>query len=503
MNEWSDRNVLIIEQRGWASAIGIPLAQRFNSMGANISALIIGAKAKKAVELSGLKWHHTFFADDVKFDPVGYLAERDTTLDQICAELEIDSIWELVQASRYHVKDFEQKWYFGFKQGRSDTEIIAYFKSIFLYSSELLDLIRPDVVITPNFAGLQHIIINLLCKIRNIPMVGFIDSKITGITLTTTDYCGRDGKFFYEFSRISKPTWKVSQSINASSGYGKSVAIPDKPELKIFSKHNLKLFIRSLLHTFSVFRTGVPKKRVSLDQYDVFTFLKIIWSQQRCERYCDYYCKDLDSIKGKLIFFPLQVQPEATIDIFSSRFNNQIETARQVAMSLPGDYRLVVKDHPSMSNKRPPSYLAKLASTPNVTLLSSKVNSSVILDMVDLVITPGGTIVFEAVLKKRPVIQLGNLGTTKLLPGVHNISDWSDLAKSIKRIVTSSDLSNSEYQKELGKYIEAANRVGYHGRYYELAESLISKTDESIDNVCSWIINDADWYITRAINRRS
>ena len=39
---------------------------------------------------------------------------------------------------------------------------------------------------------------------------------------------------------------------------------------------------------------------------------------------------------------------EASIDIQSFKFSNQIETARQIAMRLPNKMCLYVKDHPLM-----------------------------------------------------------------------------------------------------------------------------------------------------------
>jgi len=53
----------------------------------------------------------------------------------------------------------------------------------------------------------------------------------------------------------------------------------------------------------------------------------------------------------------LQFQPEASIDVMAPFFSNQIETARQIAMSMPDDYVLVTKEHPAMVELRPPSYL--------------------------------------------------------------------------------------------------------------------------------------------------
>src|SRR3989344_3597300 len=102
------------------------------------------------------------------------------------------------------------------------------------------------------------------------------------------------------------------------------------------------------------------------------------------------YCADrfpyhaLDSIK-KYVYFPLQFQPEEAIDVTAPFFNNQIETARLVAQSLPDDFTLVVKDHPDMAELRSPSYLQKIARTPNVKLVDYRVSSERLLKDATLV----------------------------------------------------------------------------------------------------------------------
>ena len=178
---------------------------------------------------------------------------------------------------------------------------------------------------------------------------------------------------------------------------------------------------------------------------------------------------DLDKI-GRFAFLPLQFQPEATIDTQSARFNNQIETARQVAMSLPGDMTLVVKDHPTMVGYRPPSYLEKISRLPNVKLVDPRVHSEKILKRASLVVTSGGTVIFEAAVLRVPCIQMGGLGKTLLLPNISRHTDFSSLDKKIVEIL-SWNMDSSEYDQRLINYVAAMYDVGFEADYTAIWES--------------------------------
>ena len=140
--------------------------------------------------------------DAIKEDPRGFLASDDFSLEEICCELDVPSIWPLVQASRNHVKSYADKYYYGFKQGLSDDEIICYTKAIYKNIRQIFDSFRPQLIITPNFVGLQHIMFNLYARKRGVEMVGLIDSKISGVTSFTLSYHGDRGRFFERLDEL-------------------------------------------------------------------------------------------------------------------------------------------------------------------------------------------------------------------------------------------------------------------------------------------------------------
>src|SRR3989344_5552042 len=170
---------------------------------------------------------------------------------------------------------------------------------------------------------------------------------------------------------------------------------------------------------------------------------------------------------GKCVYFPLQFQPEANIDVIAPNFSNQIETARQVAMSLPGDYTLVVKEHPEMVGLRPMSYWEKVARTPNVKFIDYRTPTVQIFKKADLIVSPNGTTIGEAAFFCKPVIQLGNLGTTMKLPNVFKHTDFTALPRKIKEVL-SINLRTEDYEGKLENYVAAIFDAGSSFNYGDI-----------------------------------
>jgi len=495
------KRILIFQQRGWAIAIGIPLARKLELIGCRLAALTIKRSTYQAILSSGVKYDLVFDADSVKESPADYIYGESLTLDDVCAGLGIESIWELAQASRYHVKSYTDKYYFGFKQNIPDNDIRNYIVSIYKYTVEIFDEFRPDFIVTPNFAGLQHAIFNLYARQQGVPMIGFVDSKIPEYTIFTTGYLADRGRFFDRVKALNADfnhsiSHKIRDEIQVirrrilenNTSY-LSVDLMRKRSLKETFFEEIMPFVHAALYYFRKRKNRLKNQKATLDDkapYYIFRdYFVAKWWAWHADTHCVTQLDEFD----EYVYFPLQVQPEASIDIVASRFNNQIETARQVAMSLPGQFRLLVKDHPTMRNKRPVSYLEKLSRIPNVTLLSSKFSTEEVLDRVRLVIASSGTTIFQASMLHIPVIQLGELGTTRLLPNVYYHTDLSTLSKRICEVMEKPvDIEKTDLQ--LGNYLQAAQEVGFDLEYYSIAEQRRQFTSIEVELICDRIIKE-------------
>ena len=190
-----------------------------------------------------------------------------------------------------------------------------------------------------------------------------------------------------------------------------------------------------------------------------FTFLRDIFYKHLYNyKSKTFIYDDLNNLKN-FAFMPLLLQPEENIDLVSTRYNNQIETARQVAMSLPADMNLVVKDHPYMNEKRPTSYLEKIKFLLNVKLINSRIPNWRIFEKTKIVIAASGTSVFEASILNMPIIQLGDLGTIRMLPNVHHHADIKNLKQKIFDVLKKK-INEKDSYKSMLEYVHAAFEKG-------------------------------------------
>ena len=429
--------------------------------------------------------------DEIKNDPGQYLAGEHFSLSRICADLGVDSIWPIVASSRLHVRSYKDKFYYGFKQNVSDEMLIQYVMAIYKCIKLVFEKFNPQIILTPNFGDLFHIMFHLYAKQQGVRMLEITDCKIKGLTIFAEDYNESTGSFY---DRVDELNARRAESPNLEKArkyiadFRVNPQIADMPELSGQSRLSWKAKIKRELKPWrEVWRWYTreqtnynPNIGITTDYRPPRIILRDYYAEKRYHRFMDnfeYY--PLDRIK-KLVYFPLQVQPEVTIDVIAPYFNNQIETARLAAMALPDDYTLVVKEHPAMAGLRPPSYLEKIARTPNVKLVDYRISGFELIKKADLVVSPNSSTVAEAAIFMKPAIQLGNLGTTLKLPNVFKHTDMTTLSQKIKEVLKV-NLATAEYERRLENYVAAAYDTGLAQDYWGFWER-----NEKIDMEALW-----------------
>lgn len=104
-----------------------------------------------------------------------------------------------------------------------------------------------------------------------------------------------------------------------------------------------------------------------------------------------------DPQKGeKYILYPLQKQPEASINVFCEKYINQFELVSRISRSLPQNVMLYVKEHANSLGDRSVFELMKIKQLPGVRLINPLANIHDLIKGSKLVVTPTGTAAFEA-----------------------------------------------------------------------------------------------------------
>ena len=479
-NLLKDKRILMFQQRGWGTRIGHFLAKKLQAEGCHLAALTLKKSAHQFLkEQKEVNYDLIINHDEIVVDPEKYLSGEKYSLSEICHNLNIDSIWPLVMTLRFHVRSYKDKFYYGFKQNVPDDEIIIYIKAVYKLIKTTFDKFNPDVILAPNIADLLHTMFNLYAQKRGVGMITVVSAKVRDQCVFIHDYNYASGSFYDRIEELhsgkddSSNRDKARQYIKE---FRESFKRPETEDRLYKTKtlwqkirHQISPYYHILRWYYKKPMNYLPNIGPTIDYKPPRIILRDHYSRLRYKRFTDKFSYYPFSKLKKIIYFPLQFQPELTIDTLSPYFSNQIETARQVAMSLPDDYTLVVKEHPAMVGLRPSSYIEKVARTPNVRLIDYRIPSDKILRQADLIISSSGTSIAEAAFYNKPVIQLGNLGITLLLPNTFKHTNMTTLSKKIKEVLAI-NLHTPEYEEQLENYIAAAYDSGFEFNYWGVWE---------------------------------
>ncbi|MDO8594535.1 MAG: hypothetical protein Q7R93_03400 [bacterium] len=170
------------------------------------------------------------------------------------------------------------------------------------------------------------------------------------------------------------------------------------------------------------------------DDYDVIKPWHYFWDRLKRKARVLWGFNDLyDPIDvfENFAFFPLQHEPEMSISLFAPFYNDQLWVIKQIAKSLPIDFKLYVKEHPTTFGYRPRSFYKELKKIPNLKLIDPTKMSFEITKHAKLILTLTGTAGFEALLLKKPVIVFGDVFYSKL-PMVKRVYAIADLPLFVK-----------------------------------------------------------------------
>ena len=467
--------VLMFVQRNWGITIGHSIAMRLSKRGARLSAIVEKKPTFEFVKSqTDVEYEHILSYEEIMNDP-GRFIDDDVSLDSICRDLDIDSIWPIATTEHNLVRSYGGRYYYEEIQNKDDNFIASYMKAFYSQARFLFDSFQPDIVISPNFVAPNHLIVENMAKCRGVRMIAANQTRVRGICSFTYSYNGTDGPFVRRIRELQK---RIAVSPNAERAFDyirkiredRSKSLDVQRVEKKQSNYRILREIESALKQSVMYlikggANPMPNIGPTPDNrspWYLFRDLFMAWKYRREAQTFQYTA--LGSI-GAFAYFPLQTQPEAQIDTVAGYFNNQFETARLTAKSLPGDMTLAVKEHPGMLGKKGRRYYEKLSRTPNIKLIDYRVPPSELLERCDLVISAGGTSAVEAAYYGKPAIQFSDLALTQLLPNVIRHSDFSSLSARISQVLALRP-NPVEYEFRLNCFVAAAMDVGLEIDYW-------------------------------------
>jgi hypothetical protein len=146
--------------------------------------------------------------------------------------------------------------------------------------------------------------------------------------------------------------------------------------------------------------------KTNLTHHDLSGRIKLALTRAKngiyMRRLCNY--DRLEFVEGRVCYYGLHVQPEASIDVIGPYFSDQLKLIKDIRRALPFDLTLVVKEHPNFLGIKPISMFQEIRRLPNVALVHHDTSSFDIYQRASLVVTVSGTTAYEAGLLGIPAV---------------------------------------------------------------------------------------------------
>tara|TARA_Y100001934_G_scaffold272842_1_gene361862 strand:+ start:22918 stop:24399 length:1482 start_codon:yes stop_codon:yes gene_type:complete len=186
----------------------------------------------------------------------------------------------------------------------------------------------------------------------------------------------------------------------------------------------------------------------------------------------------LESLEGvPFVFFPLQTEPETSLQWMSPEFMYQHAAIVALSRDLPANVRLVVKDTYEALGRRPVDFYSQLQDLKNAVLLDPLELGLKVVEKSSAVATICSTAGFEAAVMGKPVIVFGRHNVYDFLPHVQVTQDLCDLRGVIsKALAEDFDLNAAKHDGQ--RFLHAVTATSFDMRDYDLKD--LEKFDPAI-----------------------
>lgn len=161
--------------------------------------------------------------------------------------------------------------------------------------------------------------------------------------------------------------------------------------------------------------------------------LRFVWRRNRdLGRMSNARRAKLGDLAGRrFVFYPLQTEPETSLQGLSPEYNAQLAVIATVARDLPAGVLLAVKETHFALGRRPRDFHRQIEEFKNVVLLDLHEYGPQVVRACDAVVTITGTPGFEGAVMGKPVISIGRHNMFGFLDHVWQVDDVTDLREAL------------------------------------------------------------------------
>lgn len=408
----------------------------------------------------------------------------------------------------------------------SFTERQRHYRNFIKHWTACIELYKPELVISAVFPHrVYDYVLYLLCRYLNIPFVTYQKTSFLGRIIPLSDMFSFNSKIICTYNEImeQKPDSIILKSRlapdileryqNIQKNY--EMAEPDYMaanrlmhkqssnalvlSIKFISDmmHNTEKYFGKkgyLLRGFPTYlkrkHTSIEKSRLSIIKYSA-NKIKANKYKRKLKKYYDSLSENPNFI-DPYIFLPLHYQPEMTSNPSGDIFVDQFLCVETLVKNVPADWKIYVKEHPTQfyshnegHTSRIKEFYDDLKLFPNVCLIPSTFDSFKLISKAKAVATITGTVGWEAMVRRKPVLVFG-FSWYENYPGVLKIINEAAAGKIIDFIQNFSFDEN----KLLG-YLEALQKNSLRAYFYRGLKAKMNQPEkECVENLVASVIRN-------------
>jgi len=377
------------------------------------------------------------------------------------------SIWEPLIADRRVFMGKFCKYTQDYAPNYTNTEMMSLLINSVKLIENFFDLHKPQIIIGFTIATFGEYLIALIAKKQGIKFIQLRHTKIKNYYTFSEDLHEEFNRIRKDFSKEVKNIENegfisnyISQAKNNNMIYEGTVGYGDSI-LKVLLEYP-KYFLYAIYCDLRDFRLKKDNhymvSMTSIFFYD--KFYRFFRAKYQNLVLSNSYFPSTSLNNERYIFYPLHAEPEIAISIFSRFYQNQIEVIRNIAMSLPAGYKLIVKEHPRNIGRRKVSYYRKILQIPNAEIVDPKSSTNYLISNSRLLVVLTGFLGFEAIMSKVPVITLGSAMYNMLPKSIANhVENIKNLRSEIMFSLRNFNYDQVVIEKYLHSVIVNSERV--------------------------------------------
>ena len=391
-------------------------------------------------------------------------------LNQLEKEYGIPNLWPFIFVDRIVMHNQLVREYPYDKSPYTRDEMIRILQVNAKAIINFLNKEKPDVIYLPIVGSVGNTLIYHLAKRKKIKVLLGIETRIGRGCILTEDFKNFSyaEKLFDYLMANNQDSGKIGEAGEYLDSWREtqspylcqSLHDQDKnfrlQPLKWLTPKNL---IRSLSWFFKSFYSSLSGRQNNYCDVKLLGAL-IDKSRRKLRSLIGFkHLYDKVDLTEDFAFYPLHLEPESATLLMAPFWTDQINLITQIAKSLPLRFKLYVKEHPSMIGYRTHAYYKKLKKIPNVKLIDAGLSSFDLVQKTKLVITITGTVGWEAILSKKPVITFGYVHYNKL-SAVKKCENIERLPYLIKEQLKNFQYNEKELLNFIGAIMEESADVG-------------------------------------------